>query len=65
MNVLKFIRNNESIFMYLLATIHHKNCWFFCLEASILPIIKNNPISLPLIPKIANFCEKYFLIPLF
>jgi hypothetical protein len=26
MNVLKFIRNNESIFMYLLATIHHKNC---------------------------------------
>ncbi len=26
MNVLKFTRINESILMYLLATIHHKNC---------------------------------------
>jgi hypothetical protein len=26
MNVLKFIRMNESFLMYLFATIHHKNC---------------------------------------
>ncbi len=26
MNVLKFIRINESILMYIFATLHHKNC---------------------------------------
>jgi hypothetical protein len=59
MNVLKFIRINESIFMYLFVTIHHKNSWFFSLEASFYLITKNSLISWPPIPKSANFCEKY------